>query len=179
MDVKYAILGFLSWQPFTGYDLKKAISDSPAFYWSGNNNQIYTTLVKIHKEGLVTNEVQHQERYPSRKVYTITNKGLSELRIWLASSPETPQLRKSFLVQFAWADLLSPTELDELLEQYEYKVKMQLLMYQEQKRRGSTIGPARTPRETYLWNMIFENHISSFKAELAWVGRVRRELSES
>ncbi|RPI32756.1 MAG: DUF4180 domain-containing protein, partial [Chloroflexota bacterium] len=41
MDIKFAILGYLSWRPFSGYDLKKLFADSAAFYWSGNNNQIY------------------------------------------------------------------------------------------------------------------------------------------
>ncbi len=92
MDIKYAILGFLSWKPFTGYELKKVITEAEGFYWSGNNNQIYTSLVELHKEGLVINEVQHQERYPSRKVYSITKEGLSALRKWVLSSPELPQL---------------------------------------------------------------------------------------
>ena len=40
MAIRYAILGLLSWRPFTGYDLKKMIGDSVFLYWSGNNNQI-------------------------------------------------------------------------------------------------------------------------------------------
>ena len=44
MTLEYAILGLLSWKPFSGYDLKKIFSDSPIYYWSGNNNQIYRTL---------------------------------------------------------------------------------------------------------------------------------------
>jgi PadR family transcriptional regulator, regulatory protein AphA len=176
MDIKYAILGFLSWKPFSGYDLKKMVADSPGFYWSGNNNQIYTTLVQLHKDGLVTSEVQHQERYPSRKVYSITDEGRSELRKWVISSPECPQLKKSFLVQLAWADQLNPKELDSLLEKYEYEVNMQLLMLREQFRRGSNINPARSPREEYLWKMIAENHIRSYETELDWVRRLRQEV---
>ena len=41
MTIKYAILGLLSWKPFSGYDLKKIFVDSASLYWSGNNNQIY------------------------------------------------------------------------------------------------------------------------------------------
>jgi PadR family transcriptional regulator AphA len=59
MSIKLAILGILSWETSTGYDLKKIIEDSSAMYWSGNNNQIYKTLVQLLGEELVTNEVQH------------------------------------------------------------------------------------------------------------------------
>ena len=45
MSIEYAILGLLSWKPFSGYDLKKIIAESEVYYWSGNNNQIYNSLV--------------------------------------------------------------------------------------------------------------------------------------
>jgi hypothetical protein len=39
MSIKHAILGFLSWQPSTGYELKKLFAESDTLSWSGNNNQ--------------------------------------------------------------------------------------------------------------------------------------------
>jgi PadR family transcriptional regulator, regulatory protein AphA len=177
MTIEYAILGFLSWRPLSGYDLKKLFADSGTFYWSGNNNQIYRTLVQVHREGLVSLEVQRQESYPDRKVYSLTDKGRAQLRDWVLSAPEPPQLRKSFLIQLAWADQLGPTELDAMLERYAGEVHVQLLMYREQARRRS-IDPARTPRESYLWKMIFENWITSYENELEWVRRLRKELGE-
>jgi PadR family transcriptional regulator, regulatory protein AphA len=176
MDIRYAILGFLSWQPFTGYDLKKMIAASIAFYWSGNNNQIYTTLVSLHQEGLVTNEVQHQEHLPSRKIYTLTREGKSTLSDWVTSPPELPQFKKTFLVQLAWAAQLEQADLDSLLAKYEYEVNMQLLMLREKERRGEDLNPARTSREKYLWGMINENYIRSYAVELDWVQELRHEI---
>ncbi len=177
MNIKYAILGFLSWRPLSGYDLKKLFADSAYFYWSGNNNQIYTTLVQLHQEGLVTNEVQQQESYPARKVYTITDRGRAELRAWVQAAPELPEVRNIFMVQLAWADQLTDEELDALLAQYEYEVEMQLAMYREKERRGSD-KPARTPREVYLWKMMAENWLGAFENELAWVRQLRRGLAQ-
>lgn len=177
MNVKYAILGFLSWQSFSGYDLKKLFIDSLFIFWSGNNNQIYRTLVQLAKEGLVSVVIQNQESGPSRKIYTITEKGRAELRLWVMTSPELPQLRNTFLVQLAWADQLNSGELDVLLEKYEYEVEMQLALYQEKKRRNQ-INPSRTKREQFLWDSISNNVIESFENELAWVNKLRSELSE-
>ena len=69
MSIKHAILGFLSWSPLTGYDLKKRFMGSTTLYWSGNNNQIYRSLVDLHQNGFVTKEVQQQEKLPARKIY--------------------------------------------------------------------------------------------------------------
>jgi PadR family transcriptional regulator, regulatory protein AphA len=178
MDVKYALLGFLSWRSFTGYELKKTLADSLIFYWSGNNNQIYTALVELHKDGLATNEIQHQERYPSRKVYSITEEGRKELRRWLSSAPEPPQFRKTFLIQLAWADSLPVNELDQLLSRYQHELEMLTLMLKEQDRRGQVLQPARTPREQFIWKSIAENYLISYTAELDWVRNLRQKLRQ-
>jgi DNA-binding PadR family transcriptional regulator len=177
MNVKHAILGFLSWRSLSGYDLKKMFADSPFIHWSGNNNQIYKALIELHKEGLVTNEVQHQLKSPSRKVYTITDQGVAELKQWIMSPPELPQYRNGFLIQLAWADQLDANELDDLLDKYEHEIYMQSLMSKEQKRR-QLINPARTERESLIWDMIADNRISAFESELAWVRELHNRLNE-
>jgi PadR family transcriptional regulator, regulatory protein AphA len=178
MDIKYAILGFLSWKPFTGYELKKVMVDSPVFYWSGNNNQIYTTLVQLHKDGLVTNEVQHQEHLPSRKIYTVTDKGLESLKTWLISEPELSQARKPFLVQLAWSNQLSASDLNGLIVKYENEVNLALKILNEQERRGVNLNPARSSRETIVWRFIYKNFIRSYEAELVWICELRNELAK-
>ena len=161
---------------------------STALYWSGNNNQIYTTLVKLHKSDLVSREIEHREDGPSRKIYSITEKGQAELVAWLRTEPEPPQLKNPFLIQLAWADRLDEDELDGQLAKYEDQMQMQLTMFQMQAQQGN-ISPsgtprdayintalARTPREALLWSMIHENWISFYQSELDWVRRLRKEL---
>jgi len=56
----------------------------------------------MENEDLVTCNVIHQDNSPLKKIYTITEEGLKELKNWVVSSPEAPEIKKSFLVQFAW-----------------------------------------------------------------------------
>lgn len=177
MTIQSAILGLLSWRPLTGYDLKKILSSSDVFYWSGNNNQIYNTLIQLRQEELVTQEVQPQENLPARKIYTITEKGREALRQWLLSAPELPELRNTFLIQLSWADLLTGTELDNLLAGYEEELALQVRMQQEKARRPR-LAPDRTPRETFLWAKITENILNRYQCELDWVRGVRAGLKE-
>lgn len=175
MSIKYAILGILSCKPLTGYDLKKIIQDTPFMYWSGNNNQIYKSLVELLDEGFVTSEVRHQESSPSKKIYTITEKGLAALKKWVLSSPEPPEFKKAFLIQLAWAGQLNADEFNDLLTGYENEIKTQIIIHQEKKRRKA-FSPGRTPKESYLWDMIYENIISSYKNELDWIQKLREGL---
>ena len=175
MTIQYAILGLLSWQPLSGYDLKKIFADSAILYWSGNNNQIYKALVQLHAEGLVTQEIQYQEFLPAKKTYTITEKGRAALKAWVLSTPELPEVHNTFLIQLSWADFLTEEELGALLRHYEEEVQVQLLMQQEKARRMEP-SSARTPREAYLWEMTLKNIISVYENELAWVRQVREGL---
>jgi PadR family transcriptional regulator, regulatory protein AphA len=177
MDLRSAILGLLSWKPSSGYDLKRIISDSDIFYWSGNNNQIYKSLIELLQEGLVTYQVQIQESLPAKKIYSITDHGLSELRQSLLEGPEIPELHKSFLIQLAWADLLSDTEILALLEKYADEIANRLRMVQTQTARPG-YSPDRSKREKYLWMRIGENIIAAYQTELDWVRQTQQEFSE-
>lgn len=178
MSIKSAILGILSWKPSTGYELKKIFEDSSFMYWSGNNNQIYKALMIMENEELVVSEVIHQDNSPSKKIYTITEEGLEELKKWLVSSPEVPEIKKTFLVQFAWSDMLSNEELKELLSKYESEIKLQLIMQMEKNRRAIH-SPNRSTREGLIWEMISENIISTYNNELNWVHEARKKLFEN
>lgn len=190
MSIEHAILGLLSLNSLSGYDIKKMFEGSVALYWSGNNNQIYKSLIKLHEQGWVSRETQLQTASPARKIYSITPKGLEELRRWVSTGPEMPQIRNSFLIQLAWADLLTANELDALLERYEndLRVQLEMLRFQKQDRNVSPSGisrdayinilQARTPRETLLWNMVLENWLSYYQAELSWVRKLRTESQQ-
>lgn len=178
MSIQYAILGFLSWSPLSGYDLKKRFAEWEFLYWSGNNNQIYRALVELHQNGLVSQEVQHQDSLPSRKIYTITEKGLAALREWALSPPELPQLRHPLLIQLAWAQMLDSEELDTLLGAYEEEVQVKLLMLREQAQRRPTT-PNRPPRETALWDKIAGRWLAFYEQEWDWVRCLRAELHDT
>jgi DNA-binding PadR family transcriptional regulator len=177
MDLRSTILGLLSWKPFSGYDLKRIISNSDVFYWSGNNNQIYKSLIALQKEGLVTHQIQFQESLPAKKIYTITDKGLTELRQSLMEDPEMPELRKGFLLQLAWAEILSDEEILILLGKYEDEITGQLRMRRAQAAKVGS-SPDRSPREQYLWERISANIIAAYQAELDWARQTQQELRD-
>jgi DNA-binding PadR family transcriptional regulator len=159
----------------TGYDLKKIIQDSPFMYWSGNNNQIYKSLLEMSDEGYVTSEVRHQETLPSKKIYTVTKAGLDELRTWALAAPETLEIRKPFLVQLAWTGLLSNDDLLSQLSKYENGISGGLAIARE---KSKGYAPDRTPREAAVWKLIYENVVSSFEHELDWIDHVREAVEQ-
>jgi PadR family transcriptional regulator, regulatory protein AphA len=177
MSISFAILGFLSWKPFSGYELKKIFADALSFHWSGNNNQIYGSLIELHRSGAVSIEVRQQEKHPAKKLYTITEQGRARLKTWLLSEPELPLLRSLAHIQLAWAESLSGAELDGLLAAYERQLSDQAIMCRETIRRGSPV-PGRSEREKLIWASIDENRAAFYERELAWARGLRARLQE-
>ncbi|MGH7857043.1 MAG: PadR family transcriptional regulator [Candidatus Binatia bacterium] len=91
MSVKYALLGILSEKARHGYDLKDAFEERVGEFWSLNYGQIYQTLDRLERDGLVLRREEPQERRPDRKVYRITAKGRRELEEWLGQPVTRPR----------------------------------------------------------------------------------------
>jgi len=98
MSLQYALLGFLNYQPMTGYELKQTMDVSTSNFWHARQSQIYTTLKKLEKEGLVVSQVEVQDGRPDRRVYEITDDGRAQLRTWLAEPLTELQPHKELLL---------------------------------------------------------------------------------
>ncbi|NLF28069.1 MAG: DUF4180 domain-containing protein [Clostridiales bacterium] len=175
MLIEHAILGLLSVKPLTGYDIKKIMRESPFLYWSGNNNQVYRALMQLRDEGCITGEVLYADDAPTKKRYTITRSGLNELRRLSLQLPEAPDVRKGFLVQFAFCGGLSGPELEKLLDRYEEEVRGSLFIHEHGAKAGF-FSDAPTPMQSEIWKLIHENVRGEYLRELDWIERVREAV---
>ena len=96
---RYAILGMLSRQDMSGYDIKKALQIGMRTFWNESNGQIYPIMKDLAAAGLAGKSVERQEGKPDRHVYAITETGRKELLDWLNSPAETPKFRLEFLLK--------------------------------------------------------------------------------
>ena len=62
---KYAILGMLSIEPMSGYDIKKEIEENISNFWTESYGQIYPVLKSLVAEKLVTKTVQKERASPT------------------------------------------------------------------------------------------------------------------
>lgn len=84
MSIKYAILGLLAERPLHGYELKAAYESELVPATHLNIGQVYTTLERLTRDGLVAHEVVNQTERPDKKVYALTPAGRQELHDWMA-----------------------------------------------------------------------------------------------
>jgi PadR family transcriptional regulator, regulatory protein AphA len=98
MSLKHAILGFLSFKPLSGYDLKKAFDNSVSHFGPANQSQIYRTLAQMADAGLLEIEILKRDERLDMKLYHITATGQEELQEWLATPLPLQASREPLLV---------------------------------------------------------------------------------
>ena len=93
------LLGLLTIEPMSGYDLGLAIRASIGHFWNESYGQIYPNLKKLAAGGLVTSKTERQKGKPDRQVYSITPKGRMRLEKWLAVAPQPEIPRNELLLK--------------------------------------------------------------------------------
>jgi DNA-binding PadR family transcriptional regulator len=101
MSIKYALLSLLDHQPHHGYQLKTAVEGWLGHSWPLNIGQVYTTLTRLERDGLVAlGEVDDQ----GRQTYQITPAGRAALADWFATPvPRDGLVRDELLVKLVAA----------------------------------------------------------------------------
>ncbi|WP_283170397.1 PadR family transcriptional regulator [Curtanaerobium respiraculi] len=106
MSLAYGILGFLAYGDMTGYDLAKAFDSSVKSFWHAQKAQIYQTLGKLERQGLVAHERIVQNARPNKKLYAITDEGRSAFLAWLADGSGDVDFKSSFLMKLFFSGSL-------------------------------------------------------------------------
>jgi PadR family transcriptional regulator, regulatory protein AphA len=177
MSLEYAILGFLNYKPFSGYDLKKAFDNSIRHFWYADQSQIYRTLARLTGQGWADVEVVEQTERPDRKVYSITPAGREALRAWLAGPFPTEAQHSGPLIQVFFAGQLSDEEILAKFKQAAALFRSVLDRYnQVPSQIGDYVEMVDSQRETYFWMLTLELGIKTMQAQLEWAENVIRVI---
>lgn len=168
-----AILGLVSRQPMTGYDLRKVFTTTPMGHFSTSPGAIYPALRRMEQAGLVTGTVEKRDTLRPRQTYTITKKGLEVLkeRLLLPISRDDIVLRMDELtLRFAFmGGVLGKREMLQYLKQLTLRINdyIPILLDNLEAQRnieGSTGAYA------------LEHGIARYDATVMWARRVIRNL---
>ncbi len=110
----YVILGMVSREARSGYEIKAAVDNSTRFFWAASYGQIYPELKRLSEQGLVEG-VDAPRGDRKRTVYAITADGETALKQWLRRPPETSEMREEGLLKLFFAGVLPPEDAVETL----------------------------------------------------------------
>ncbi len=179
MSLRAAILGFLDIEPSSGYSLRQRFDGSVGSFWTVTQSQIYRELHALENDRLVAVKVTRGKGKPDRRTYALTDAGRDALRAWLNEPLLPMQLRHPLLLKLVFAASLEPAELDTLLEQYQRDMEATRTEYAARLASADIFDLARSPREGAIWRLSIEHGVGWCDAEIAWLRRARRELTDS
>jgi DNA-binding PadR family transcriptional regulator len=179
MSLEQAILGFLSYRPFSGYDLKKIFDTSVQHFWPADQSQIYRTLNRLTENGWATMERVEQENRPDRKVYHITAVGRDALRDWLVGPVPVGDHRSAALIQVFFAGQLPDEDVLGMFERAAASVREGLKQYDEIPENMEAYSEyVESRREFYFWMLTLEAGKTMARANLGWMESVIQRIRE-
>ena len=109
MALSGALAALLLTGPNHGYALHATLEAELGSTWVTRPAQVYLTLGRMHRDGLVTSERIRQETRPDRQRLTLTNAGRRAAEEWLTAGPAD-----ELVVRLAVARLVVPDRLPAL-----------------------------------------------------------------
>lgn len=99
-SVQHAILALLAERPRHGYELRDLFQAALGGHWELNSGQIYTSLDRLSRDGLVVEEGIEKGGGPDKRLWALTQEGRGELEGWFnAPVPRDYRLRDEFYLK--------------------------------------------------------------------------------
>ena len=99
MALRHVVLAVLAREPMSGYEITKTFETVYSHFWRASHQQVYRELARLSEDGRVSAKAVTQQGKPDKKIYTITRRGLDELRQWVLSPTEAPRPQYDLLVK--------------------------------------------------------------------------------
>lgn len=115
MSIRHALLALLSAGPKYGLQLRQEFEAGTGEIWPLNVGQVYTTLQRLERDGLVRSDDERDEG--PKKAYRITSDGEHELGRWLRTPPDvTAPPRDELVIKVLVALHVPGVDVGELLQ---------------------------------------------------------------
>jgi DNA-binding PadR family transcriptional regulator len=115
MSVRHAMLALLSNNSMFGLQLQQEFESRTGNVWPLNVGQVYTTLQRLERDGLI--EEENESAKGAQKDYKITTAGRSELLEWLKKPAELdPPPRDELVIKMMVALKVPNIDVRELLQ---------------------------------------------------------------
>ena len=104
VSLRYFVLGLLTQQPMSGYDIKRFLEGLSWLAGSPSGGSLYPVLRALRQEDLVTMERVPGIKRPPKKIYSITEAGSEVLQAWIQQPIAECASLKAFVMRLVLAD---------------------------------------------------------------------------
>lgn len=188
MSVRQSLLALLEQGPMYGYQLRAEFEQRTGATWPLNVGQVYTTLSRLERDGLVA-VVEHggvdhpqaggeAETGADRQVsYEITAAGRVEVKEWFSTPvPRTQPPRDELAIKLAIAVTLPGVDVGRLVQQQRSATMAALQEHTRAKRAASAPGPGPATVEGLALSLVIDSLVFDAEAEIRWLDHCESRL---
>lgn len=174
MSIKHSLLALLAESPRYGYQLRGEFEERTGATWPLNIGQVYTTLDRLERDGLVEKEGDDGEGHV---IYSITDAGRTEVTGWFAQPvAATNPPRNELAIKLALALTLADVNVSAVV-QAQRTASMKLLQDYTRQRRAAAAnagtqlsgGHGTGDVKDAAWLLVLDSLIFSTEAEVRWL----------
>jgi DNA-binding PadR family transcriptional regulator len=172
MSIKYGLLALLEREPMYGYQLRTEFEAATGSTWPLNVGQVYTTLARLERDGLV--EPVGGSDDEGRIAYRLTEAGRSEIESWWLTPVDrdsTP--RDELVIKLALAVTAPGVDVQRVVQTQRTATLKHLRDLTRLKSRASD----EPTTHDLAWLLVLENLLFAAEAEVRWLDHVESTLS--
>ena len=172
--INMVILGLLSHENLTGYDIKKHIDNSISFFWNGSFGNIYPALKELEEDDFITSSnasVGGREKI----VYRITQSGKKHLKQWIKDEQAVNELRYETLLKLFFAGGADKKTAVHNIELFEEKIKKDLSIL---KMHCKTLNENLDSDDHMYFYLTALFGVETYEAYLKWCTKAKKMISE-
>jgi len=167
------ILGLLSHEVLTGYEIKKRMDTTLKYFWGASYGSIYPALNQLAQEELISKyEAKENGRDTIR--YTINNSGREYLKQWLEVPVTKDEIRYETLLKLFFGSEIGGEKTSAHIERFEDKIEEELPVLKEMAANLEMVKGREEAHIYYLLTVKFG--IKVYEAYMEWCKEAKQIL---
>jgi DNA-binding PadR family transcriptional regulator len=168
MSVRQAMLALLGEQPMYGAQLRAQFERRTGGTWPLNVGQVYQTLSRLERDGLV--EAVGAPDEEGRIAYRLTDQGRAESAQWWTTPVDRAEApRDELVIKLALAVTVPGVDVPRVVQTQRTQTLRQLQDLTRLKQQAGS-------REDLAWLLVLDNLVFAAEAEVRWLDHVEARL---
>lgn len=173
--IDVVILGLLSHEDLTGYDIKKRIDGAISFFWKGSFGSIYPSLTAMESSGLVKKYKADNSGNREKILYHITDKGIDALKAWLRDDMASNELKYETVLKLYFGGAEERPVTLHNIELFEEKIRSDLELLKIYK---SNLEKVQDNEDHMYFLLTVMFGIDTYEAYLKWCTKAKKMLKK-
>ncbi|MFC6023226.1 PadR family transcriptional regulator [Plantactinospora solaniradicis] len=161
--VRWGLLALFADGPKYGYQLRTEFDARTGGTWALNVGQLYTTLERLDRDGLVASVGANDE---GRTIYAITDDGRTALSDWFATPvTDTDRPRSELAIKLAMAAATPDVDVTAVVQAQRTESMRQMRDFTDLRRRADR-------DDDVAWLLLLDHLVFTLESEIRWLDHV-------